>query len=228
VPVHVDAASGGFVAPFLAPELEWDFRIPRVQSINASGHKYGLVYPGVGWAIWRDMAALPRDLVFDVNYLGGHMPTFSLNFSRPGSEVVAQYFMFMSLGREGYTSTMANLQHIAVRISSGVAALGPYRLMSDGGELPVFAFALAPEVSNYTVFDVSERLREHGWLVPAYTFPENRQDLSVLRIVVRAGMSLEMADMLLRHLGEVTAELESLTAPLPALRPMEQRSAFAH
>ncbi len=228
VPVHVDAASGGFVAPFLAPELEWDFRIPRVQSINASGHKYGLVYPGVGWAIWRDMAALPRDLVFDVNYLGGHMPTFSLNFSRPGSEVVAQYFMFMSLGREGYTSTMANLQHIAVRLSSGIADLGPYRLISDGGELPVFAFALAPEIRNYTVFDVSERLREHGWLVPAYTFPENRQDLSVLRIVVRAGMSLEMADMLLRHLGEVTAELGSLNAPLPSLRPMEQRSAFAH
>jgi glutamate decarboxylase len=228
VPVHVDAAGGGFVAPFLAPELEWDFRIPRVQSINASGHKYGLVYPGVGWAIWRDATALPHDLIFDVNYLGGHMPTFSLNFSRPGSEVVAQYFMFMSLGREGYTSTMANLQHIAVRLSSGIADLGPYRLISDGGELPVFAFALAPEVRNYTVFDVSERLREHGWLVPAYTFPENRQDLSVLRIVVRAGMSLEMADMLLRHLGQVTAELESLTAPLPNIRPMEQRSAFAH
>jgi glutamate decarboxylase len=100
VPLHVDAASGGFVAPFLAPELQWDFRIPRVQSINASGHKYGLVYPGVGWAVWRDQTALPRELVFDVNYLGGHMPTFSLNFSRPGSEVVAQYFMFMSLGRD--------------------------------------------------------------------------------------------------------------------------------
>ncbi|MGI9184260.1 MAG: glutamate decarboxylase [Solirubrobacteraceae bacterium] len=228
VPLHVDAASGGFVAPFLAPELEWDFRIARVQSINASGHKYGLVYPGVGWAIWRDAAALPRDLVFDVNYLGGHMPTFSLNFSRPGSEVIAQYFMFMSLGREGYTSTMANLQHIAEHLCSGIADLGPYRLISDGGELPVFAFTLAPEVRNYTVFDVSERLREHGWLVPAYTFPANRQDLSVLRIVVRAGMSLEMAEMLLGHLRQLTAELESLSAPLPALRPPEQRSAFAH
>ena len=197
VPLHVDAASGGFVAPFLAPELEWDFRLPRVQSINASGHKYGLVYPGVGWAIWRDQSALPRELVFDVNYLGGHMPTFSLNFSRPGSEVLAQYFMFLSLGREGYTTTMANLRHIALHLSSEIAEIGPYRLVSDGGELPVFAFSLAPEITNYTVFDVSERLREHGWLVPAYTFPENRQDLSVLRIVVRAGMSLDMADMLL-------------------------------
>src|SRR6201990_41361 len=102
VTLHRDAASGGFVAPSLQPELEWDFRIPRVQSINASGHKYGLVYPGVGWAMWRSPEALPKELIFDVNYLGGHMPTFSLNFSRPGSEVVAQYFMFAALGYNGY------------------------------------------------------------------------------------------------------------------------------
>ena len=227
VPMHVDAASGGFVAPFLDPDLEWDFRIQRVQSINASGHKYGLVYPGVGWAIWRDREALPQDLVFDVNYLGGHMPTFSLNFSRPGSEVVAQYFMFMSLGRDGYTAMMRTLQKIAMHISTGVAAIGPYRLISDGSELPVFAFALAPEVKNYTVFDVSDRLRGRGWLVPAYSFPENRQDLSVLRVVVRSGMHIEMADMLLEFLGQQTRMLESLDGPLP--RSDEGPSkAFAH
>ncbi|MEO6858687.1 MAG: glutamate decarboxylase [Solirubrobacteraceae bacterium] len=227
VPLHVDAASGGFVAPFLDPDLEWDFRLPRVQSINASGHKYGLVYPGVGWAIWRDQAALPRELVFDVNYLGGHMPTFSLNFSRPGSEVIAQYFMFMSLGREGYTTAMRDLRTIATHISAGVSALGPYRLLSDGSELPVFAFTLNPGVEYYNVFDVSDRLRERGWLVPAYTFPANRQDLSVLRVVVRSGMNVEMGDKLLDHLGEQTAALQSLTAPLP--RPaFKQRSAFAH
>ena len=118
IPLHVDAASGGFVAPFLQPELEWDFRIDRVQSINASGHKYGLVYPGVGWAIWRDHEALPRDLVFDVNYLGGHMPTFALNFSRPGSEVVAQYFMFASLGFEGYRQVHAAAPRTSPRISA--------------------------------------------------------------------------------------------------------------
>ena len=227
VPMHVDAASGGFVAPFLAPDLEWDFRIARVQSINASGHKYGLVYPGVGWAIWRDKQALPRDLVFDVNYLGGHMPTFSLNFSRPGSEVVAQYFMFASLGREGFTDMMKSLRKTAMHLSGAVSQIGPYRLISDGSELPVFAFALAPEVTNYTVFDVSDRLRERGWLVPAYTFPENRQDLSVLRIVVRAGMHIEMADHLLHSLRELTASLESLDGPLP--RPLaSQTKAFAH
>jgi len=227
VPLHVDAASGGFVAPFLAPDLEWDFRVPRVQSINASGHKYGLVYPGVGWAIWRDKQALPEDLVFNVNYLGGNMPTFSLNFSRPGSEVIAQYFMFMSLGREGYTAMMRILRKVAMHIAKGVAEMGPYRLISDGSDLPVFAFSLAPEIRNYTVFDVSDQLRERGWLVPAYTFPENRQDLSVLRIVVRAGMHLEMADQLLDALSDKTKKLESLTAPLPD-QVRSTAKAFAH
>jgi glutamate decarboxylase len=227
VPIHVDGASGGFVAPFLDPDLVWDFRLPRVQSINASGHKYGLVYPGVGWAVWRDKSALPKELIFDVNYLGGHMPTFALNFSRPGSEVVAQYFMFMSLGRSGYTNMLGSLRTLAQRISGAVAELGPYRLITDGSELPVFSFALKDEVTNYTVFDVSERLRERGWLVPAYSFPENRQDLSVLRIVVRAGMHLEMADELVASLREKTDQLQRLDGPLPhAIASTTQ--AFAH
>jgi glutamate decarboxylase len=227
VPIHVDAASGGFIAPFVQPELEWDFRIPRVQSINASGHKYGLVYPGVGWAIWRDKAALPQDLVFDVNYLGGSMPTFALNFSRPGSEVIAQYFMFVALGAEGYQSIQRGSSEVAQHISREVASVGPYRLVTDGSELPVFAFALAPEVKNYTVFDVSARLREEGWLVPAYTFPENRQDLAVLRVVVRAGMSTDMADAFLDTLRKQTATLESLNAPL-AQRSEKEAAAFKH
>jgi glutamate decarboxylase len=225
VPLHVDAASGGFVAPFIQPDLAWDFRISRVQSINASGHKYGLVYPGVGWAIWRDEQALPKDLIFDVNYLGGHMPTFALNFSRPGSEVVAQYFMFASLGREGYRKVIKGAQDVAMYLASRIAEIGPYRLITDGSDLPVFAFALNDDVSNYTVFDVSDRLRQDGWLVPAYAFPENRQDLSVLRIVIRAGMTHEMADLLLDDLRAQTDFLESLDAPLPSER---QRGAFAH
>jgi glutamate decarboxylase len=224
IPVHVDAASGGFVAPFLQPELEWDFRVPRVQSINASGHKYGLVYPGVGWAVWRDREALPRDLVFNVNYLGGQMPTFTLNFSRPGSQVITQYFTFMSLGHEGYRRAISGAQNIAHYLSSEISELGPYRLISEGNDLPVFAFTLAPDVQNYTVFDVSDRLRQRGWLVPAYSFPRNREDLSVLRIVVRAGMTREMADLLLEHLREQTEFLESLRAPLPG----EHREAFSH
>jgi glutamate decarboxylase len=227
IPLHVDGASGGFVAPFIQPDLVWDFRIPRVQSINASGHKYGLVYPGVGWAIWRDKEALPKDLIFDVNYLGGHMPTFALNFSRPGSEVIAQYFMFVSLGLEGYRRVIGNARDVATHLSSHIADLGPYRMLTKGDELPVFAFTLQDGVQNYTVFDVADRLRVRGWLVPAYTFPENRQDLSVLRIVVRAGMNLDMADLLLDHLGGVTKLLESLSGPLPNAAYV-QREAFAH
>jgi glutamate decarboxylase len=227
IPVHVDGASGGFVAPFIQPELEWDFRIPRVQSINASGHKYGLVYPGVGWAIWRNEAALPKDLIFDVNYLGGHMPTFALNFSRPGSEVIAQYFMFVALGHEGYRRVMQNAQDVAMHLSAEIEKLGPFRLLSRGDELPVFAFTLNDDITNYSVYDVSDRLRQRGWLVPAYSFPENLQDLNVLRIVVRAGMTMDMADLLLKQLAEETEDLESLDGPLPSSRA-RPRKAFAH
>ena len=227
VPVHVDAASGGFVAPFVQPELEWDFRLTRVQSINASGHKYGLVYPGVGWAIWRDRVALPRDLVFEVNYLGGSMPTFALNFSRPGSEVIAQYFMFLSLGAEGYRSIQRASSKVAQHIAHEIAEIGSYRLITDGSELPVLAFTVAPEVRNYTVFDVSARLREAGWLVPAYTFPENRQDMSVLRVVVRAGLSIDMANLFLDGVRAQTDALESLSGPLP-LRSEHEVASFKH
>jgi glutamate decarboxylase len=213
VPVHVDAASGGFIAPFLDPDLEWDFRLPRVKSINASGHKYGLVYPGVGWAIWRDRASLPDDLVFKVNYLGGEMPTFNLNFSRPGSQVIAQYFMLLSLGMEGFGVVQGAAREVAKRLAQGISEIGPYNLITDGSELPVFAFTTKPEVENYTVFDVSARLRERGWLVPAYTFPENRQDLAVLRVVVRAGMTEDMGQLFLRDLK---AQTESLIADVPA------------
>jgi glutamate decarboxylase len=227
VPVHVDGASGGFIAPFVQPDLEWDFRLPRVQSINASGHKYGLVYPGVGWAIWRNQEALPQDLVFDVNYLGGSMPTFALNFSRPGSEVIAQYFMFVSLGADGYRAIQRGSSSVAQHIANGIATIGPYRLLTDGSDLPVFAFTLAPEVKNYTVFDVSARLREQGWLVPAYTFPKNREDLAALRVVVRAGMSHDMADLFLDAVRKQTASLEALTTPLPSRSP-EEATTFKH
>jgi glutamate decarboxylase len=224
VPIHVDAASGGFVAPFIQPELEWDFRIPRVQSINASGHKYGLVYPGVGWALWRDHSALPDELVFKVNYLGGEMPTFGLNFSRPGSEVVAQYWILASLGYSGFRGVIQGAQDVAVQVSSAIAEMGPYELLSEGRELPVFAFRLKKDIENYTVFDVSDRLRQNGWLVPAYTFPKNLDEMAVLRIVVRAGMTAEMGDLLIFHLREQTDFLQSLDRPLPS----ERQSAFSH
>jgi glutamate decarboxylase len=229
IPIHVDGASGGFVAPFLAPDLEWDFRIPRVASINTSGHKFGLVYPGVGWIIWRDKAALPDDLIFRVNYLGGEMPTFALNFSRPGAQVAAQYYNFLRLGFEGYREVQRTCQEVAQYIAGEIAAMGPFELLSDGSDLPVLAFKLTdPQKSGYTVFDVSERLRQRGWLVPAYTFPENMQDVAVLRIVVRNGVSRDLAGLLVEDLRIQVTALEAATdRPIPLL-PDGQRSAFAH
>jgi len=215
VPVHVDAASGGFIAPFLDPDIVWDFRLPRVQSINTSGHKYGLVYPGVGWVVWRDPDALPEDLVFRVNYLGGDMPTFALNFSRPGNQVVAQYYNFVRLGFEGYRRVQQASRDVARYTAEQIAGIGPFELITDGSELPVFAFALDGADRPYTVFDVSERLRDRGWLVPAYTFPENRQDLTALRIVVKNGFSRDLADLLVEDLRRHVAYLEQLTTPLP-------------
>jgi glutamate decarboxylase len=227
IPVHVDGASGGFIAPFLHPDLEWDFRVPRVASINTSGHKYGLVYPGVGWVIWRDAAALPDDLVFKVNYLGGEMPTFALNFSRPGSNVVAQYYNFLRLGFEGYREVQQACQDVARHLAGQIAAMGMFELLSDGTELPVLAFRLR-EGAGYTVFDLSERLRQRGWLVPAYTFPENMQDTAVLRIVVRNGFSADLADALLADLRGQADALAAMPGSPPPLLPGTQRSGFAH
>jgi glutamate decarboxylase len=229
IPMHVDGASGGFVAPFIQPGLNWDFRLPRVASINASGHKYGLVYPGVGWIIWRDAAALPEDLVFKVNYLGGEMPTFALNFSRPGSNVAAQYYNFLRLGFEGYRKVQQACQDVAMHLAREIAAMGPFELLSDGSELPVVTFVLRdPKAAGFTVFDVSERLRQRGWLVPAYTFPENMQDTAVLRLVIRNGFGTDLADALLADLrAQADALTQATTTPIPLL-PGKQRSGFAH
>ncbi len=207
VPMHVDAASGGMVAPFLDPDLVWDFRLPRVASINTSGHKYGLVYPGVGWAIWRDAEALPKELVFDVNYLGGNMPTFALNFSRPGAQVIAQYYTFFRLGFEGYAAVQQASRDVATSLSGEIEQLGPYRLITRGDELPVFAFTTTDAITEWDVFAVSRGLREHGWQVPAYTFPQNRTDLAVLRVVCRHGFSRDLGDLFLRDLRTVTEAL---------------------
>ncbi|OON75334.1 glutamate decarboxylase [Streptomyces tsukubensis] len=214
IPVHVDAASGGMVAPFLDEDVVWDFRLPRVASINTSGHKYGLVYPGVGWALWREPEALPEELVFRVNYLGGDMPTFALNFSRPGAQVVAQYYTFLRLGREGYRSVQQAARNVARGLAERIEALGDFAMLTRGEELPVFAFTTLPEVTAYDVFDVSRRLRERGWLVPAYTFPAHREDLSVLRVVCRNGFSSDLAELLLGDLSSLMPQLRAQPGPL--------------
>ena len=227
IPMHVDAASGGFVAPFNSPELIWDFRLPRVKSINASGHKYGGVLPGVGWVLWRDQAVLPKELRFNVNYLGGQMPTIGMNFSRPGAQVVGQYFNFLHLGRAGYTQRMATLEAIASYLADGLAELPSLQLVSHPrGQLPVFAVQLDPAIENWTVFQLSDKLRERGWLVPAYTMPAACEQMAVLRFVVRAGFSRDMADQLLADVWRAVDWFERLPGPL--LQPQPAEPSFHH
>lgn len=223
IPIHVDGASGAMIAPFIDPDLKWDFSVPRVASINTSGHKYGKVDPGVGWIIWRDEEGLPDDLVFKVNYLGGEMPTFALNFSRPGAQVVAQYYEFIRLGREGFTAVQQASRDAAMHVSAEIAKLPQFKLITDGSELPVFAFTTADDVTRFDVFDVSRRLRERGWLVPAYSFPKNREDLAALRVVVRDG-NIDLMDMLVDDITRLVPELERQIEPLEK----EAKETFHH
>ncbi|HTM85745.1 MAG TPA: glutamate decarboxylase [Mycobacterium sp.] len=209
VPVHVDAASGGFAVPFLHPDLKWDFRLPRVVSINVSGHKYGLTYPGIGFVVWRSREHLPEELVFRVNYLGGDMPTFTLNFSRPGNQVVGQYYNFLRLGREGYTNVMQALSNTARWLGDRLAASGHFELITDGSAIPVVSCRLAGD-RGYTEFDVSHELRTYGWQVPAYTMPANATDVAVLRVVVREGLSADLARALYDDVVKVLATLDKL------------------
>jgi glutamate decarboxylase len=209
IPVHVDGASGAMIAPFLDTDLAWDFRLDRVVSINTSGHKYGLVYPGVGWVLWRDEEHLPRELVFNVNYLGGNMPTFALNFSRPGAEVIAQYYTFFRLGRAGFIAVQQASRDVATYLAAEVESMPQFRLISRGDELPVFAFTTSDGIL-YDVFAVSRALRERGWQVPAYTFPANREDLAVLRIVCRNGFSRDLAESFLADLQAAVGDLEEV------------------
>jgi len=211
IPLHVDAASGGFVAPFLQPDLKWDFRLKWVKSINVSGHKYGLVYPGVGWIIWRDEDELPEELVFKVNYLGGDMPTFALNFSRPGNQVVAQYYNFIRLGKEGYTRLMESSRETARFLAKKLVEIGPFEILGPGEDIPVLAFRIREDADvNFSVFDISEQVRHRGWLIPAYTLPENAEDIAVLRIVVKEDFSRDMASLLLEDLQRIIEHFEKL------------------
>jgi glutamate decarboxylase len=198
IPIHVDAASGGFIAPFVQPDLEWDFRLPRVKSINTSGHKYGLAPLGVGWVVWRDTADLPEELIFRVDYLGGDMPTFALNFSRPGGEIIAQYYNFLHYGREGYRAIQQACVDTARFLAAEVAAMAPFRLLYEGhGGLPAIAYTLKdPGQTPFSLYDLSDRLRMRGWQIASYPLPANRQDTVVQRILVRHGVSRDMASLL--------------------------------
>jgi glutamate decarboxylase len=227
VPIHVDGASGAFVAPFIQPDLEWDFRVARVKSINTSGHKYGLVYPGVGWVVFRDKTDLPEDLIFHVSYLGGDMIDFSINFSRPGSQVIVQYYNFLRLGLEGYARVQQASQDVALYLSGEIAKLGPFKLISKGDDIPVFCWKMDEQyakTASFSLYDLADRLRQRGWLVPAYPMPKNREDLIVQRIVVKEDFSRDLAERLLEDLQRAVDYFESQ----PGHQAKSEGSHFSH
>lgn len=202
IPMHVDAASGGFIAPFIQKDIVWDFRLPRVKSINASGHKYGLSPLGVGWVVWREKEDLPEDLIFNVNYLGGNMPTFALNFSRPGGQIIAQYFNFLRHGREGYARIQQACLDHGVYIAEEVKKLGLFDLLYDGkSALPGAAWMLKEGVDpGFNLYDLSDRMRMRGWQIASYSLPANAEDMVIQRVLIRHGFSHDMAELMIEDL----------------------------
>ncbi|KAF2461995.1 glutamate decarboxylase [Lineolata rhizophorae] len=211
-PIHVDAASGGFVAPFVKPNLEWDFRLEKVVSINVSGHKYGLVYPGVGWVIWRDPKFLPEELVFNINYLGAEQASFTLNFSRGASQIIGQYYQMIRLGKHGYRAIMLNLTRTADYLASALEILG-FIIMSErnGRGLPLVACRLAPDSERmFDEFAVAHQLRVRGWVVPAYTMAPNSEGMKMMRVVVREDFSRSRCDALIADFKYALDTLEEM------------------
>jgi glutamate decarboxylase len=206
IPIHVDAASGGFILPFLYPDLKWDFRLEQVRSINVSGHKYGLVYPGIGWLLFKDKKNLPEELIFKINYLGGLMPNYSLNFSKGSSTIIAQYYNFIRLGMDGYKKIMKNMQENARYLATRLNGSGKFEVINKSVTFPI----VTVELKNTTcsVFHLSEKLRQKGWIVPAYTLPANADDTAVLRIVVKESFSKDMAEMFFADIMESIEKLE--------------------
>lgn len=220
IPIHVDAASGGFVAPFIQRDLVWDFQIDRVRSINASGHKYGLAPLGVGWIVWAAKKDLPEELIFNVDYLGGNMPTFALNFSRPGGEIIAQYYNFLRLGREGYTAIQQACADTAQWLSSELAKIEQFEMVYDGhGSLPAVAYKLTDMDHGFTLYDLSERVRMRGWQIASYPLPQNRQETIVQRILIRHGVSRDLAQLLLDEIKRSIDHLSKNPIPNSTAKP---------
>ncbi|MCD7963839.1 MAG: glutamate decarboxylase [Rikenellaceae bacterium] len=226
VSIHVDAASGGFILPFINPELKWDFRLKWVLSINTSGHKFGLVYPGLGWVLWKDKKYLPDTMSFSVNYLGADVTQVGLNFSRPAGQILGQYYQFIRLGFQGYKEVQQNSMTIAKYAHDQITRMKPFRAFSKEVVNPLFIWSMDPDYAKnakWTLYDLQYKLQESGWMIPAYSMPENIQDVVVMRIVSKQGMSMDMVDMLLADIEGAVAELEKLEYPTQT-KIAEQRS----
>jgi glutamate decarboxylase len=217
VPIHVDAASGGFFAPFMEPDLRWDFRLDNVVSINTSGHKYGLVYPGIGWIVWREPEYLPEELIFKVSYLGGEMPTMAINFSRSASQIIGQYYNFLRFGFDGYRSIHRRTRDVAVYLSKTVAATGLFEVLNDCNKLPIVCYRLRRSAKvPWTLYDLASRLQMNGWQVPTYPLPADMQDVVIQRYVVRGDFSMNMA-------VEFAEDFETALASLAEARMLGQK-----
>jgi len=211
--IHVDAASGGFVAPFVVPDMKWDFRVPLVCSINVSGHKYGLTYAGVGWAIWRDKSFLPEEILFTVNYLGSPQVSFTLNFSKSAVQVIGQYYQLLRLGKAGYRAIMTNLTMTADYLAEEILKIGGgqrFELLSEmnGKGLPLVAWRFKGQ-EKYDEFAIARTLRERGWIVPAYTMAPHTENMKLLRVVVREDFSKSRCDTFLRDLKDAIHTLDA-------------------
>jgi glutamate decarboxylase len=220
VHIHIDAASGGFYTPFVEPELAWDFRLDNVVSINASGHKYGLVYPGIGWIVWKDEGYLPEELIFKVSYLGGEMPTLAINFSRSASQILAQYYNFIRFGREGYQKIHEKTRDVAVYLTEAVNNIGVFEIINDGTALPLVCYRLKEEAKvEWTLYDLADHLLMRGWQVPAYPLPADLQDIVIQRYVIRADFSMNMAAAFAEDFRQAIEDLNHARM----LRPQERR-----
>lgn len=230
VDIHVDAASGGFLAPFCAPDIVWDFRLPRVKSISTSGHKYGLAPLGVGWIVWRDTAELPEDLIFSVPYLGGKVGTFAINFSRPAGQIVSQYYLLNRLGREGYQRVQGACYDTAQYISKMIGGLGPFDFINTGDPnmgIPAVCFRIKSGAElPYNLFDLSAKLLERGWQVPAFNLIGGASDITIIRIMVRQGVSMDMAQLLVEDIERAIAHFEK--HPVSHSITEHERGAYAH
>lgn len=208
VPLHVDGASGAFIAPFLNPELNWDFQLEQVKTINASGHKYGLVYPGIGWALWRDADDIPRSLITETNVLGFVEKSFSLNFSRGGAMILAQYYNFIRLGREGYTRIMNTMRENARHLAKGIKAIGKFHIINAGAYTPSCCVSLKDE-SKFNAADLVQTLAQKGWVIPAFSMPPDAQNVNVMRMNVKETFSRDMADILINDIKKALEKLEA-------------------
>ncbi|HEV3132930.1 MAG TPA: glutamate decarboxylase [Acidimicrobiales bacterium] len=230
IDIHVDGASGAFLAPFCAPDIIWDFRLPRVKSISTSGHKFGLAPLGVGWVLWRDAAHLPDDLIFHVTYLGGDMPVFQINFSRPAGQIISQYYNFVRLGRIGYQEVHDACYATGKFLAQEIVKLGPFELLCDSNAqtgIPSVAWRIGEgEDPGYTLYDIADRLRVKGWQVPAYPLTGSVSDISVQRILVRQGVS---ADLALLLLDDIKVSIDHFARhPVSVAMTKEEAGGFSH